>query len=112
MQLNSEFIENTETLILRFMNETSPELYAHKKTYNDWDLMLKVIDSIKSIGYSSAINVNNSKDGIYHEILFFKKNEIVAETLETIEWVESAEKYSKIDAIYCGIHNFLNFYYK
>lgn len=72
-----------------------------------WELLMHIVEQIEKKGYETIISKKESPNGFYQEMSILKNNKIVAETLEDLKWINNAEKYSKFEAVYQCILNFL-----
>lgn len=98
-------------------------IFGNLKYDSSLDWLLPVITKIESLGYRNSITYRQSGDSFFHEMLFYDKDydylSIVAETYApaigeeqsiAIEWIDNAEKKTKLEAVYRAVINFIKFY--
>lgn len=80
--------------------------------HNNWNWLMEVVEEIESLGYITRITHRKSDVGFFHEMVVTNNSIIVAETLEKLTWINNAENYSKMEAVYEACINFINWYNK
>lgn len=80
------------------------------KYHSSWEWLMPVVEKIESLGFLTTIKYRNSKEDSFHEIIISKNNRIFGESLETMEQILEAENYSKIQAVWNGVINFIEKY--
>lgn len=81
------------------------------KYHSSWDWLMPVIEKIEELSFLTTIKYRNCADeGKYHEIIISKNHWVFGESLQSLEQIENAETYSKIQAVWNGVVNFIEKY--
>lgn len=95
-----------------FLNQKTPAKPIDKlEFHSSWDWLIPVVEKIEELGFLTTIKYRNCADeGKYHEIIISKNHWVFGESLQSFEQIENAENYSKIQAVWNGVVNFIEKY--